>query len=321
MPIYTYNVEDNESSICQSCHVHAECISNKCVCKGDLVGDGINHCLCEQGYKRKYQQYNIYECVPVSFYDFIVDKTIFKLSSKVSFPKDSNPYQILQGYPFHNRVEEDDKHNVKHLSINFDTIINKAVLNLVMHKADGDGNKRLPDRQRTEFKASATSSSLVKGYEDDTVAYMWWFKINKDVKPSRHFFHIFQLKVNGNVPGTPLFTFSIEKKGRRDCFVFHHFGVEYELGKLKDFAGKWIQAFVQVKYAKKNGYIKFDLKDIYGKRLIKQPQALYNANHWIEGTDFVRPKWGIYRSLKSPEYLNNEDNISFTDFTIYKKQE
>jgi hypothetical protein len=38
---------------------------------------------------------------------------------------------------------------------------------------------------------------------------------------------------------------------------------------------------------------------------------------WRTGTTFVRPKWGIYRSLHQPEYLRDEV-VLFADFCLAK---
>jgi hypothetical protein len=38
---------------------------------------------------------------------------------------------------------------------------------------------------------------------------------------------------------------------------------------------------------------------------------------WRNQTTFVRPKWGIYRSLNSPGYLRDED-VRFDSFCLAK---
>jgi hypothetical protein len=38
---------------------------------------------------------------------------------------------------------------------------------------------------------------------------------------------------------------------------------------------------------------------------------------WRPGSTFIRPKWGIYRSLNSPDYLRDE-NVLFSDFSLLK---
>ena len=45
-----------------------------------------------------------------------------------------------------------------------------------------------------------------------------------------------------------------------------------------------------------------------------------NANivNWREGGEFVRPKWGIYRSLIYPEDLRDE-TLLFADFDIIEE--
>jgi len=42
-----------------------------------------------------------------------------------------------------------------------------------------------------------------------------------------------------------------------------------------------------------------------------------NSDMWRNGTTFVRPKWGIYRSLNTPGDLRDE-TVLFNDFYIAK---
>ena len=42
-----------------------------------------------------------------------------------------------------------------------------------------------------------------------------------------------------------------------------------------------------------------------------------NIDLWRVGAEFVRPKWGIYRSLKSKEYLRDEQ-VRFDRFCLAK---
>jgi len=40
---------------------------------------------------------------------------------------------------------------------------------------------------------------------------------------------------------------------------------------------------------------------------------------WREDSEYVRPKWGIYRSLADKENLNpGEDVVYFTNFSVQK---
>lgn len=50
-----------------------------------------------------------------------------------------------------------------------------------------------------------------------------------------------------------------------------------------------------------------------GKILLAYSSA--DIDLWRNGTSFCRPKWGIYRSLKSPDYIRDE-NVKFADFSI-----
>eukprot|EP00121_Abeoforma_whisleri_P009556 Awhi_evm1s8790 len=246
----------------------------------------------------------------------------FSRNAFVEFSKEVSPYDVLEDAPFDNTVEESDKHDEKHLTVVYDEDLQKEVLHLVMHRdKDGDGaSSSKSDRQRTEFKGSQKSDKDILGYEDDTLIYAWWFKLNEDASPTNKFWHIFQLKWYGASDGTPMTTFGLKTFSGEPKFYYTDYGDRFILGDLKKFTGKWIQAFVKVKYGDKDrGTLFMDFKDIDGNRLIDKPVEKSGIDRWGAG-DFVRPKWGIYRSLIGEGSLNKEDFIQFSDISIYKEK-
>eukprot|EP00121_Abeoforma_whisleri_P009956 Awhi_evm1s9170 len=246
----------------------------------------------------------------------------FRRNAHVVFSRYISPYDILEGDPFGNRVEESDKHDTKHLTTVYDSELKKDVLQIVMHRdRDGDGaSSSKSDRQRTEFKASQKSDRDILGYEDDELIYAWWFKVDENASPSNKFWHIFQLKWYGHRDGTPMTTFGLKTFNGSPKFYYTDFGDQTILGDMDNFVGKWVQAFVQVKFSdNKKGSLFMDFKDIYGNRLIEKPVVKTKIDRFGSG-DFIRPKFGIYRSLEGKGDLQNEDYIWFSDISIYKKE-
>jgi hypothetical protein len=310
----------SEKKDCSKCHSLASCETSGCQCVNNLIGDGVKFCGCNETSKLKEDH-----CVTLFTFNYDISTTDFKQGIHATFPKASNPYKVLYKYPWNNEVEEHPGHVYDHLQVVWDPQIRKQVLNVIMHRdLDGDGSGDLKDRQRTEFKASEKSAERIIALKDETMVYMWWFKINGNVKASKNFFHIFQLKVVGDVDGTPMFTLTIEQKSNADKFYYTDFGNFHELGPMSAFSGKWIQAYVEVKYSSSNGYTKFNLKDIMGKNLIdtkgEEFYTIKRQNRWIKGSKLVRTKWGIYRSKITKKLYNSEDVLAVTDLTIYKKR-
>ena len=55
-----------------------------------------------------------------------------------------------------------------------------------------------------------------------------------------------------------------------------------------------------------------------GAELLKYSNT--DIDMWRAGTTFVRPKWGIYRSLKHADALRDEA-VRFNDFCLAKRQD
>ena len=79
------------------------------------------------------------------------------------------------------------------------------------------------------------------------------------------------------------------------------------------FRGKWVKVTEVVKYDNLGSYyIKISR--------VSDGLVLFNYNisaidMWQDGSTFTRPKWGIYRSIKSLSDLRDE-KVKFSDFSI-----
>ena len=77
--------------------------------------------------------------------------------------------------------------------------------------------------------------------------------------------------------------------------------------------GQWLEVRVQTTYTE-NGTFALAVNDADGSNVLAVEQTL---NMWRAGTTFVRPKWGIYRSLLDRDDLRaEEETVRFANFAI-----
>jgi len=84
---------------------------------------------------------------------------------------------------------------------------------------------------------------------------------------------------------------------------------------LSNFKGQWIEAFERTLYAT-NGSYELTLRRV-SDGFVLLSYTNNNLNLWRGDATFNRPKWGIYRSLNSSNYLRDEQ-VLFANFCIGK---
>lgn len=234
----------------------------------------------------------------------------------------------------------DDNHpDVMHIIEDEDGQVGPHFVFLAHRDKDKDRDKDFVDRQRNEIKAYDKSRKSLKAYENEAMQYRWKFKIDDDFEFSKNFTHFFQIKAK-NVSNKrnskdsdkfPVLTISAADKGARgNVFQLRHSPSLDENGerikfqtlleeRMTLFTGQWIEFFVQITY-KDQGQLIFQAKSIEtGALLVDYKND--NLDMWRGETnsDFSRPKWGIYRSLKDKESLRRaEEKARFADFSISK---
>lgn len=204
---------------------------------------------------------------------------------------------------------------------------------------DLDYNKGvISDRQRNEIKAYDNSNPNLLGYEGETFQYSWKFKVSSELELSSKFSHFFQLKaknaVNSFANGDddqPIVTISgVEKSASgNELQVRYSKGTEtlgvmtsdVYLAKLNwgSITDEWLQIFVQATYAE-NGHLVLEITRLRDNNKILSIEEsgidLLRAN---DSNDFVRPKWGIYRSISETESLRIDvEKVSFANFVVTK---
>ena len=217
----------------------------------------------------------------------------------------------------------------RHIDEIFDNTLGtgKNVFRFVIHvNEDNDrGIILTTDRQRNEIKTYNNSPNNLKGVEGETVVYKWKFKLPVGFQSSSSFTHIHQLKsVDGLYEATPMNTLTTRKgtvSVPEDQLELRYAQTSSQttlkktgLNKFKD---DWVEVTETIKYGTAGTYSILINEANSGLELFRHPNigASNAAINWQTGASFVRPKWGIYRSLNSSTDLRNEE-VLFADFSI-----
>lgn len=211
-----------------------------------------------------------------------------------------------------------------HVTQAFDDGLAKPVLVFHMHTdVDGDTCERI-DRQRNEIKTYGPSPAYVKGFFGDRVTYRWRFKLDAGFQPSSNFTHIHQIKAgDGSNSGSPIFTLTPRSGSpeRLELIWVNSAGTttKVQTAPLSGFKGEWVEAYETVTYANPGRY-SIEIRRL-SDRAVLLSYSSENIETWRTGgptpTTFVRPKWGIYRSLNNVAALRDEQ-VRFDDFCLAK---
>lgn len=213
----------------------------------------------------------------------------------------------------------DHEDSFQHIEEVFDETLSKNVFKFYIHKdIDTDRCETNVDRQRNEIKAYDPSPDALKGIRSEVVTYEWYFRIDEGFQPSANFTHLFQLKaVGGTDDANPVFTITPRKGDPDQLELIHGRGNngyttvgQTDLAQLK---GKWVKAYCKVIYAEDTGSMDFNLTLLDGTEVISYLDE--EIDLWRTGSTFVRPKWGIYRSLNDKTSLRDE-TVLFADFKV-----
>lgn len=200
-----------------------------------------------------------------------------------------------------------------------DSDLNTSVFRFIMNlNDDKDCSTTNATRQRLEVKTYGSSPESTKGREGEWHTYQWKFKLDSGFKVSSKFTHIFQMKAVGGDEKSPILTLT-PRKGNPDQLqlIYNNAGsndVTVLRENLSLFKGKWVTAYVRAKYNDNNGFLEVILREtLTGNTLMSYVNN--NIDLFRDNSDFVRPKWGIYRDKANAGDLRNE-NVLFNDFCV-----
>jgi len=206
-----------------------------------------------------------------------------------------------------------------HITQDFDSNLNDNVFVFWIHVTPDNDRCQAFDRQRDEIKTYDQSPQYLQGFYGDSVTFRWQFKLDSGFQPSPNFTHIHQIKPFDGDASNPIITIT-PRAGTPDHLQLIHVdssNVTHTVVNidLAPFKGAWIDAYEQITYGS-NGTYSLTLTDIAsGTTLLSYSNG--NIDLWRNGTSMVRPKWGIYRSLNSPDYLRDEA-VRFYHFCLAK---
>ena len=227
----------------------------------------------------------------------------------------SNPIEAPDLYPINHPA-------VKHIYEDSDAAVGNHFVFVIHRDIDIDRDRvENDDRQRNEIKTYDKSEEAVKGYENETFIYRWKFRINASMEVSTRFTHLFQLKAVGGPDSQPILTISgAERSGEDGIEVRHSPLQEHSVLQRLDWnmvTGEWLEAYCRVTFAESG-----DLRLIVTR--MRDDAVIFDIDErgldlWRgeDASHFVRPKWGIYRSILELDNLRPEEEIvRFANFSI-----
>ncbi|OIQ39189.1 MAG: hypothetical protein BM563_04870 [Bacteroidetes bacterium MedPE-SWsnd-G1] len=236
-----------------------------------------------------------------------------------------NTYNLITSVlaPGYNPIETPDCNHAAfgdHIDEIFDNDLNTNVFRFHIHTVNDNDRCIKFDRQRNEIKTYGKSPAKLLGIEDEKVIYKWKFKLSDGFQSSPKFTHIHQLKsVGGSLESMPMYTLTT-RKGTPDQLELRYAETDTQITLTKTdltpFIGTWLEVTETIEYGM-NGTYEIVINDIKtGEALLSYSND--NIINWREGAEYVRPKWGIYRSLIYDEDLRDE-TLLFADFSIEER--
>jgi hypothetical protein len=254
--------------------------------------------------------------------------------SKLSANGLGNTYELINSVlaPNYNVVEAPDlcaSHPQfgRHIAQVWDSALGKYVFEFYIHvpttfpvgvnTADNDRCLSF-DRQRIEIKTYDQSPDSLIGIQKELVTYKWKFKIPNGFQPSTSFTHLHQVKAVGGDDDMPLFTLTARKANPNRLeliYVADSSAVNNRLGtiNLSALLNTWVEVTETIKVGV-NGTFSINVKRV-SDGLVLLNYTNNNIKTIRPSNSFIRPKWGIYRSLNNVSDLRDE-SIRFDDFYI-----
>lgn len=239
----------------------------------------------------------------------------------------ADTYDLIREFGGARCIESPDLYHVNHPEVSHivearDQTVGDHFVFKIHRDLDRDRDRLdITDRQRNEIKTYGPSEDAVKAFEGETLILRWRFKITEGFELSKRFSHFFQLKAVGGNDSHPILTITGNEQSGADGYEIRHGEEDTKLARVSrdKVDGKWLDAYVRATFSHV-GSLRLIVVDTQTKDTIFDISAV-NIDMW-RGTSeshFVRPKWGIYRSLADIDNLRQEEEIvRFADFEIQK---
>lgn len=246
------------------------------------------------------------------------------LFSQVTLDADGpgNTYELMTSVlaPGYDPIEVPDCSHTsfgRHIDEIFDADLGIHVFRFFAH-ANIDNDRCINvDRQRNEIKSYDKSPDNLLGIEGEIVRYEWKFKLDANFQVSPNFTHLHQLKsVGGSLASMPMYTLTA-RKSSPDRLELRYAETNSQITLLqKDlapFKGVWLSVTETITYGTNGTYSITISNTNDGTILLEYSDD--NIINWRAGAEFVRPKWGIYRSLNNVSDLRDEE-VLFANFSV-----
>ncbi|SHJ15672.1 hypothetical protein SAMN04488096_10957 [Mesonia phycicola] len=211
----------------------------------------------------------------------------------------------------------------EHITQEWDNELKEYVFVFHIHlNIDNDRCKKF-DRQRTEIKTYKKSPENLIAKKGDKFEYSWTFKLENNFSPSKRFTHLHQIKaIGGTEDKIPNITITARriKNNKEELQLLYAEQLNQEkllsvdLDKIK---GKWLQVMEIITFEEKTKASYYLKITDYSTNNIIIEYNNDNLRMWKTDAEVMRPKWGIYRSILSPENLKDE-KVKFNNFSIKK---
>jgi hypothetical protein len=234
-----------------------------------------------------------------------------------------NTYELINSIlaPGYNAVENPECVHPefgRHIAEVWDADLKQYVFEFYMHVTPDNDRCINFDRQRVEIKTYESSPDNLKGVVGETVIYKWKFRVPVGFQPSSSFTHIHQVKAVGGDEGDPIFTLTPRKGTPNKMELIHNNTTKVATMDLSNFEGTWVEATERIKIDPLHGSYTMTIKKVADGSSILS----YTNNDLMTirpDNSFIRPKWGIYRSLNSPALLRDEA-MRFAGFSIAEEK-
>jgi hypothetical protein len=201
----------------------------------------------------------------------------------------------------------------RHIAEVWDADLGQYVFEFYIHVTPDNDRCINFDRQRMEIKTYDQSPDSLIGVVGETVTYKWKFRLPAGFQPSTNFTHIHQIKAVGGDDADPIFTLTVRKATPDRIELKHDNATVVATAPLSSFLATWVECTEVVKVDSPGTYSMTIKKVSDGSALLTYAN---NSIKTIRGSNtFIRPKWGIYRSLLAPSDLRDEA-VRFAGFSI-----
>ena len=236
-------------------------------------------------------------------------------------------YDLIRNFGGPNPIEAPDLYpinhpDVRHIYEDTDAAVGEHFVFIIHRDIDIDRDRvENDDRQRNEIKTYSSSEEAVKGFENETFIFRWKFRINAEMEVSTRFSHFFQLKAVGGSDSHPVLTISGAERSGEDGIEVRYSPLQQDtILQRQNWAmvtGEWLEAYCRVTFSESG-----DLRLIVTR--MSDNEVIFDIDErdldlWRgeDASHFVRPKWGIYRSIFDWDNLRPEEEIvRFANFSV-----